>query len=64
MVDPTIVGLVVFAIIVLAVICGEGPVFFDIKVKAETLALALPPKDGAYLKDRFRVALLGDKAVS
>jgi len=46
------------------VIRGDGgPVFFDIKVKAETLALALPPKDGAYLKDRFRVALLGDKAV-
>ena len=43
---------------------GEGPVFFDIKVKAETLALALPPKDGAYLKDRFRAALLGDQAVS
>jgi thiamine pyrophosphate-dependent acetolactate synthase large subunit-like protein len=41
-------------------ICSEiGPVFFDIKVRAENLPLVLPPKDGAYLKDRFRQALLG-----
>ena len=37
----------------------EGPVFFDIKVRAEDLPLVLPPKDGAFLKDRFRLALLG-----
>jgi thiamine pyrophosphate-dependent acetolactate synthase large subunit-like protein len=36
-----------------------GPVFFDVKVRAEPLPFALPPKDGAYLKDRFRSALLG-----
>jgi len=36
-----------------------GPLFFNIKVRAEDLPLVLPPKDGAYLKDRFRVALLG-----
>ncbi|CAB1071110.1 hypothetical protein D1AOALGA4SA_1100 [Olavius algarvensis Delta 1 endosymbiont] len=34
-------------------------VFFNIKVRAEKLPLILPPKDGAYLKDRFRLALLG-----
>ncbi len=34
-------------------------VFFNIKVRAEKLPLVLPPKDGAYLKDRFRLALLG-----
>lgn len=39
---------------------GVGPVFFNIKVRAEDLPLVLPPKDGAYLKDRFRLALLGE----
>lgn len=34
-----------------------GPVFYDIKVRAEPLPFVLPPKDGAYLKDRFRIAL-------
>jgi thiamine pyrophosphate-dependent acetolactate synthase large subunit-like protein len=38
---------------------GIGPAFFNIKVRAENLPLVLPPKDGAYLKDRFRLALLG-----
>ena len=41
-----------------------GPVFFDIKVRAEDLPLVLPPKDGAYLKDRFRAALLGPDAAA
>jgi thiamine pyrophosphate-dependent acetolactate synthase large subunit-like protein len=36
-----------------------GPLFFNIKVRAEKLPLVLPPKEGAYLKDRFRFALLG-----
>ncbi len=40
----------------------EGPVFFNIKVRAEELPLVLPPKDGVQLKDRFRVALLGPEA--
>ncbi len=40
-----------------------GPVFFNIKVRAEELPLALPPKDGVRLKDRFRQALLGSEAV-
>ena len=39
-----------------------GPVFFDIKVRAEDLPLVLPPKDGVRLKDRFRAALLGPEA--
>jgi thiamine pyrophosphate-dependent acetolactate synthase large subunit-like protein len=43
---------------------AAGPLFFNIKVRAETLPLVLPPKDGAYLKDRFRLALLGPDAVS
>ena len=36
-----------------------GPLFFNIKVRAEELPLVLPPKEGVYLKDRFRAALIG-----
>ncbi len=39
---------------------ARGPVFFDIKVRAEDLPLVLPPKEGIALKDRFRAALLGE----
>ncbi len=38
---------------------GAGPVFYSIKVRAEELPLALPPRDGVALKERFRKALLG-----
>lgn len=38
---------------------GPGPVFQVVKVRAETMPLVLPPKDGVELKDRFRRALLG-----
>ena len=38
---------------------APGPVLYVAKVRAEPLPFALPPKDGAYLKDRFRHALLG-----
>ncbi len=38
---------------------GKGPLFFQAKVKADALPLVLPPRDGAYLKHRFREALLG-----
>jgi thiamine pyrophosphate-dependent acetolactate synthase large subunit-like protein len=40
----------------------DGPVFITVKVRAEALPFVMPPKDGAYLKDRFRIALLGEKA--
>ena len=43
---------------------GKGPLFFNVKVRAENLPLVLPPKDGAFLKDRFRIALFGSDAVS
>src|SRR5450432_2090577 len=39
---------------------AAGPCFFTIKVRAETLPLVLPPKDGSELKLRFRRALLGE----
>jgi thiamine pyrophosphate-dependent acetolactate synthase large subunit-like protein len=36
---------------------APGPVLYVAKVRAEPLPFALPPKDGVYLKDRFRTAL-------
>ncbi|MCW5748616.1 MAG: aldehyde dehydrogenase [Alphaproteobacteria bacterium] len=36
-----------------------GPIFRVVKVMVEALPAAMPPKDGAYLKDRFRQAVLG-----
>ena len=41
---------------------GAGPLFAQVKVAADKLPLVLPPRDGAYLKDRFREALLGKDA--
>jgi thiamine pyrophosphate-dependent acetolactate synthase large subunit-like protein len=41
---------------------APGPVLHVAKVRAEPLPFALPPKDGAYLKDRFRDVLLGVSA--
>ena len=43
---------------------APGPVFYVAKLRAEPLPFALPPKDGAYLKDRFRRALLGDSGTA
>jgi len=42
----------------------SGPLFFDVKIRAENLPLVLPPKDGVILRDRFRRALLGDAAAN
>ena len=42
-----------------AILEGEGPLFFAVKVRAEAPPLVLPPRDGAHLKDRFRTALIG-----
>ncbi|MDP6563279.1 MAG: thiamine pyrophosphate-dependent enzyme [Alphaproteobacteria bacterium] len=36
---------------------APGPLFHSIKVRAEDLPFAMPPKDGVTLKDRFRDAL-------
>jgi thiamine pyrophosphate-dependent acetolactate synthase large subunit-like protein len=41
---------------------ARGPLFFQVKVAAESPAPVLPPRDGAYLKHRFREALLGRRA--
>ena len=41
---------------------GAGPHFAQVKVAAEKEAIALPPREGALLKNRFREALLGASA--
>jgi thiamine pyrophosphate-dependent acetolactate synthase large subunit-like protein len=41
---------------------AAGPVFVTIKVRAEDVALVLPPRDPIHLKDRFRDALLSEGA--
>ncbi len=40
---------------------APGPIAVVAKIKAEKLSRVLPPRDGAYLKDRFRNALLGEE---
>jgi thiamine pyrophosphate-dependent acetolactate synthase large subunit-like protein len=40
-----------------------GPVFGDIKVSASPAPMALPVRDGTAIKNRFRTALLGAKAL-
>jgi thiamine pyrophosphate-dependent acetolactate synthase large subunit-like protein len=42
---------------------GKGTLFAQVKVDAEKLPLVLPPRDGCYLKNRFRTALLGPDAL-
>ncbi len=41
-----------------------GPVMAVAKVVDEQLPMAVPPRDGGYLKTRFRVAMLGEKAAT
>ena len=41
---------------------AAGPLFAQVKIAADKLALVLPPRDGAHLKNRFREALLGPDA--
>ena len=38
----------------------RGPLFYQVKVRPERLPLVLPPRDGTWLKHRFRYALLGE----
>jgi len=46
-----------------AIHAGKGPLFAQVKVDPEKLPLVLPPREGSYLKNRFRIALLGPNAV-
>jgi thiamine pyrophosphate-dependent acetolactate synthase large subunit-like protein len=40
----------------------SGPHLYQVKIGNEKVSIALPPRDGPHLKNRFRQALLGDKA--
>jgi len=42
---------------------GEGTLFAVVKVDPEKLPLVLPPREGSYIKNRFRIAVLGPDAV-
>jgi len=42
---------------------ATGPLFAVIKIEARNPPRVMPPRDGAYLKDRFRRALLGPDAL-
>jgi thiamine pyrophosphate-dependent acetolactate synthase large subunit-like protein len=42
---------------------APGPALVVAKVASEKAAMVLPPRDGTYLKHRFRRALLGSQAV-
>lgn len=39
---------------------GDGPLFANIKVAADEVEKVLPSRDGAYLRSRFREAVLGE----
>jgi thiamine pyrophosphate-dependent acetolactate synthase large subunit-like protein len=41
---------------------APGPLFAAVKISAETPPMRLPPRDGTYLRSRFREALLGSEA--
>lgn len=41
---------------------GDYPLFANIKVSAQKDQIIMPPRDGSYWKNRFRVALLGEEA--
>ena len=43
---------------------GTGPVFAAVKIVPNQPPLVLPPRDGTYVKNRFREALLGKRAVT
>ena len=43
---------------------APGPVMAVAKVVDEPLAMAVPPRDGGYLKTRFRTGLLGEAAAT
>lgn len=42
---------------------GGGTLFAQVKIDPEKLPLVLPPREGSYLKNRFRMSVLGPDAV-
>ena len=57
--SSTIAGKSEIAALRKAIHSSPGPNFAVVKVRAEKIPLALPPREGALLKARFRRALLG-----
>jgi len=45
-----------------AILHGVGPVLANVKVATDLQPASLPPRDGPYLRSRFREALLGTEA--
>ncbi|WP_241302044.1 thiamine pyrophosphate-dependent enzyme [Burkholderia stabilis] len=45
-----------------AILNGDGPVLATVKVSTDPAPICLPPRDGPYLRSRFREALLGATA--
>lgn len=45
-----------------SILRGPGPVLVNVKVTTDPTPTALPPRDGPYLRSRFREALLGADA--
>jgi thiamine pyrophosphate-dependent acetolactate synthase large subunit-like protein len=43
---------------------GRGPLFYQVKIGNDPVPLVLPPREGSYLKHRFREALLGRDAAT
>ena len=42
---------------------GDGPLFAQVKIEPEKVPMVLPPREGSFIKNRFRIALLGPNAV-
>ena len=42
---------------------GKGTQFAQIKVDPEKLPIVLPPREASYLKNRFRISVLGEAAL-
>ena len=41
---------------------SPGPLFVTIKIKANEIQRIIPPRDAVQIKNRFRIALFGEKA--
>ena len=42
---------------------SKATLFAQIKVDPEKLPLVLPPREASYLKNRFRISVLGESAL-
>ena len=52
----------------LAAVCAElarlkGTLFAQVKINAEKLPIVLPPREASYIKNRFRISVLGEASL-